>query len=385
MREKSSEEKIEEQLLHHRVKKVYKILLILLLIAAGVFAVWYQLENQVYTRYEQSSRMERVGSEQSKYLDYNGALICYSMDGIMAYDTNGNQLWNQTYQMQNACVDVAGDYVAVADYQGNRIFLLNKQGLVTTIDTNIPVLFVKASAGGVVMAALQDEDTVFLRMYKSDGSLVTNYRTTMRGFGYPMTYAISPDNIKVGISYMRAISGKVSTAVAFYNFGGVGQNETDNLVSSYECEDETVPYIAYLNDTDAVAVGSKKVRIFSGKQTPKLEKEYELDREINAVFSGGEHFALVTDSDDERYDIHVYDKGGNEKVVWPCDFEYTDISLLSDRMLIYNQTRLVVVSYNNVVKFDGQLSGSILHVIPTDRYAGFFVVYEDKSERIRLR
>ena len=375
----------QDKIFRHNLIKVYRIILIIVLLAAIGVAIKLQMDNTVYSRYELVEALDKPGSVTSHFDNVNGNLLCYSMDGVSAYDKSGRQLWNQTFQMQSILIESAGDYVVCADYQGTRIFLCGKNGLIQTIDTSIPVLSVNVSAGGIVMAQLLDGDTVFLRMYAQDGSLITNYRTTMRNFGYPLTYTISPDNIKVGISFMKAVSGKVSTSLAFYNFGGVGQNETDNLVSAYECEDETVPYIVFMGDGDAFAAGSKKIRIFSGKQKPMLQKEIETDREIRAVFNNQNFFVIVTDSDTGRYDLHLFDKAGNEKMTKTIDFEYTDICVEDSRLLVYNQTRFMMINNNGTVKYDGELGGSVIKVISADQYAGLLVVYEDKMERIRLR
>ncbi len=375
----------QDKIFRHNLIKIYRIILVILLIAAVAVAVKIQTDSRVYSRVELVEKLDKPGSAGSTYDNIDGNLLCRSMDGISAYDKNGNQLWNQTFQMQSVMTDVSGGYVAAADYQGTRIYVCGPGGLQGTIDTTIPILSVKVSAKGIVMAELLDQDTVFLRMYSPDGTLITNFRTTMRNFGYPQCFCISPDNTKVGVSFMKAVSGSVSTSLAFYNFTGVGQNETDNLVSAYECEDETVPFITFMDDENAISAGSKKIRLFNGRQKPTLKNETETDREIRAVYSSTENYAIVSDSEEGGYNLKVYDKNGNEKLDHNIDFEYTDICLDEGRVLIYNQTRFRLVGFNGVVKYDGELSGSILKVIPADRYASFLVVYEDKMERIKLR
>ena len=377
----------KDKIFKHNLRKTYRFILIVVLLLAVALFIKLQLDNQVYTRYEATERMDKVGSESSKFENYNGNLLCYSMDGIFAYDKNGSQLWNQTFQMQNALVKTAGDYVVAADYQGSVVYLIGKSGLIQTIETHLPVLGVDVSAQGIAVVQLQEDDKIYLRMYGKDGSIITTYRTTMRNFGYPLSYCISPDNIKMGVSFLKPVSGKIGTSLAFYNFGGVGQNETDNLVSAYECDDEIVPLFVYPSEDQALAVGSKKVRLFSGKQKPTLDKEIETEQKIDAVFYNRNYFVLVMDSQmgAGKYELHVYDMKGNEKLTTNIDFEYTDIVVEDNRLLAYNQNRFEVVGYNGTVRFNGELGGSILRIIPIDAYSRFLVVYEDKMERIRLR
>lgn len=377
----------KDKIFRHNLKKVYRTVLLIILIAAVALIIKVQLDNQIYTRYETLERMDSLGSESSRFLNYNGNLLCYSMDGVSAYDKTGKQLWNQSFQMQSVLIKSAGDYVVCADYRGSNVYLIGKNGLIRMIETNLPVLSVDVSQQGIPVALLQEDETVYLRMYAQDGSVIANYRTTMRNFGYPMAYTISPDNIKMGVSFLKAVSGKISTALAFYNFGGVGQNETDNLVSAYECEEEVVPFFFYPNENNALAIGNKKVRLFSGKQKPTLDKEIELEQEINAVFYNKNYFVLVVDSPmgAGRYELLVYDMSGNEKLTSSIDFEYTDICVEDGRLLVYNQNRLEVISYNGTVKYNGEMGGSIRRIIPIDKYARFLVVYDDRLEKIRLR
>ncbi len=377
----------KDKIFRHNLKKVYRTVLLIILIAAVALIIKVQLDNQIYTRYETLEKMDSLGSESSRFLNYNGNLLCYSMDGVSAYDKTGKQLWNQSFQMQSVLIKSAGDYVVCADYRGSNVYLIGKNGLIRMIETNLPILSVDVSQQGIPVALLQEDETVYLRMYAQDGSVIANYRTTMRNFGYPMAYTISPDNIKMGVSFLKAVSGKISTALAFYNFGGVGQNETDNLVSAYECEEEVVPFFFYPNENNALAIGNKKVRLFSGKQKPTLDKEIELEQEINAVFYNKNYFVLVVDSPmgAGRYELLVYDMSGNEKMTSSIDFEYTDICVEDGRLLVYNQNRLEVISYNGTVKYNGEMGGSIRRIIPIDKYARFLVVYDDRLEKIRLR
>ncbi len=371
----------------YKLKKTYRTVLIIILLILIALLCKLQMDNVVYSRYEIQNRLERVGSEDSKYRNYNGNLLCYSMDGVSAYDKNGNQLWNQTFQMQNEMVSNAGDYVIAADYQGTCVYLIGKSGLIKTIETNLPVLSVDVSAQGIAIVQLREGDTVYMELYDKEGQPVTTFRTTMRNFGFPLAYGISQDSVKMGVSYLKAAAGKVKTSLAFYNFGGVGQNETDNLVSAYECEDEVVPTLAFPSQDTILTVGSKKVRIFMGKQKPELQTEMETEQEIHAVFYSQNYFVLVYDAAESsgKYEFCVYDMNGNEKMKTAVDFEYTDVIVEDNRLIAYNQNRMLIAGYNGVVKYNDELSGGVQEILPLDKYSRFLFVYPDKMEKVRLR
>ena len=361
----------KDKIFHHKLTIVYRILLVIVLVAAIAAAVKIYLANQVYTKFEMIKTIDKVGTSDGVFRKYQDNLLTYSKDGISAYDKDGKQLWNQTYEMQEPIVVSRGGYVAVADYKGSVLYLIGSSGNATTVETNLPILDLDVSSSGIAVAALQDDATIYLRM-KS---------------GYPLAFSISPDNIKVGVSYLKAEGGKINTSLAFYNFGDVGQNETDNLVSGYDYAGELFPLLFYPNEDNALAVGDKRVLILKGKQKPTLQTEIELDDEVQSVFYNGTNFALVfrNTEQDGGYSIRVYDMNGRKKMTETIDFEYTDLIVENDRILVYNQNQLVIYGLNGVKKYEGKLGGTIRAIVPTSSDTKLLVVLEDSIQLIKLR
>ena len=289
--------------------------------------------------------------------------------------------------MQEPIVVSRGGYVAVADYKGSVLYLIGSSGNATTVETNLPILDLDVSSSGIAVAALQDDATIYLRMFSATGDVISEIKTSMQKSGYPLAFSISPDNIKVGVSYLKAEGGKINTSLAFYNFGDVGQNETDNLVSGYDYAGELFPLLFYPNEDNALAVGDKRVLILKGKQKPTLQTEIELDDEVQSVFYNGTNFALVfrNTEQDGGYSIRVYDMNGRKKMTETIDFEYTDLIVENDRILVYNQNQLVIYGLNGVKKYEGELGGTIRAIVPTSSDTKLLVVLEDSIQLIKLR
>jgi hypothetical protein len=264
---------------------------------------------------------------------------------------------------------------------------MNGKGLAATVETNLPLLALDISAQGVAAALLQDEDATWLRLYSQKGQLISEIKATMDESGYPLSFAISPDNIKLGVSYVKAEKGKANTSLAFYNFGGVGQNVTDNLVSGFEFESEIFPLMLYPTETTAIAVGDSEVLLLKGKQKPSIACQIELEQELYSAYCGDSVFALVyRDTDgDGRYVMHIYDLNGKEKASYRIDFEYTDIILDEKKAVIYSEDRAVVFGLNGVVKYDDTLGGNIQSLIPTESQSKLLAVSSDGIRLIKLR
>ena len=126
----------QEKILKHRLTTIYRIALGIVLLIAVILVIRIQIENKVYTGFEIVRSVDGVGSKESKAQAYNGNVLYYSRDGVSAYDSTGEQLWNQTYEMQSPIVSVAGEYVVAGDYKGNTIYIMNGSGLCGQININ---------------------------------------------------------------------------------------------------------------------------------------------------------------------------------------------------------------------------------------------------------
>ena len=89
----------------------------------------------------------------------------------------------------------------------------------------------------------------------------------------------------------------------FYNFGDVGQNEDDRIVSGYKYEGVVVPQIQYLDNNRSVALKDNGFTIYHGSQIPKEVKTVKVDKEIVSTFYDNDMIGLVfkNDSKDKQY------------------------------------------------------------------------------------
>ncbi|MBE5882534.1 MAG: hypothetical protein E7289_09585 [Lachnospiraceae bacterium] len=377
----------KDRIFKHKLQVMYRTVLIIALVVVAIVILKVQADNRVYTKYEIVREMKRFGTENSTFRNYDGNILVHSKDGIAAYDENGGQMWNQSYEMQAPLVKNNGSYVAVGDYKGTTLYIIGKKGTTAEVETNLPILSLDVSAQGVAAVLLQDNDVTWLRLYSEKGELISEVKTSMRNNGYPVAFAISPDNIKLGVSYVKAEAGKINTSLAFYNFGGVGQNATDNLVSGYEYDGQIFPLITYLNETDAVAVGDERLLLLKGKQKPTLEKEIAFEQELQGIYKCETGFALVyRDLDGEgQYNIHIYNAEGEEELKHKVDFEFSDIILDDKKAIIYNEAKVLVLGLNGVEKYNSDLGGNIQALIPTDSSTEILAVFPDGIRLMKLR
>ena len=377
----------KDKIFKHKLQIVYRTGLVVVLVLVVALFLKIQADNRVYTKYEVVKEIKRVGTQSSIFQDYEGDMLVHSKDGIAAYDRNGGQLWNQSYEMQAPLVKCNGSYVAVGDYKGTTLYIIGKKGTTAEVETNLPILALDISKQGIAAVLLQDKDITWLRLYSEKGELISEVKTTMRNSGYPVAFAISPDNIKLGVSYVKAEMGKINTSLALYNFGGVGQNVTDNLVSGYEYEGQVFPLLVYLNESDVIAVGDERLLLLKGKQKPTLEKEILFEQELQGVYPAPSGFALVfRDLEGKaQYRLMIYDSDGDVELEHKIDFEFTNVILDEKKAVIYNEAKVLVLGLNGVEKYNGDLGGNVQMLIPVDSGDKMLAVFPDEIKLIKLR
>lgn len=376
-----------ERIKSHKFTIFYRSVLVLVLIAAVIAALYIQWNNKIYTQAAEVSSVEINITQGSQLLPFAGYLLTYSKDGAGCMDIKGNAVWNQTFEMQNPIVDVCQNVVAIGDYNGRNIYVMNTSGVMGSITTNKPMRDFCVAANGVVAAVLDDTDTTWIYLYDSQGKELAYFRTTMKDSGYPVKVAISPSGELVCVSYLFVDSGQMKSSVAFYNFGDVGQNNTNNYVSGYDYADTVVPFVRFLDNRSLFAVADNRVMLYGGAQKPLSVLESLIDDSVQSVYYGGEYIGLVFNSTeaDSRYRMDVYHKSGVLKQSIYFDIEYSDIIFHEEQIIIYNESECRIYNSNGMEKYSGRFNKTTLVLIPQNAAYRYMAVTPDSIDTIELQ
>ena len=150
-----------DKILRHRLSILYRVIVVIAICIICFVVIKLYRDNQVFHTYEIVHKNQKVGTASSVYRNYQGNVLTYSKDGMSAYDVDGNQLWNQTYEMQDPIVKVNGEYVVACDYQGSMFYVMNHAGPVTSVETNMQIFALDVSNEGVIAAALMDDELIY--------------------------------------------------------------------------------------------------------------------------------------------------------------------------------------------------------------------------------
>lgn len=371
----------------HKLRIFYRIAIGLIVAIAFLAIIKISLDNKVYTEYRVKEVIANVESADTTTLNYNGNILSYNTDGASCLSVEGQKMWNQTFEMQNPMVKINNDYVAIGDYNGHTIYLMNSSGKKGEIDTRMPIRDFCVSQTGLVIAILDDSNITGIYVFDQTGEILVYFKTTMEESGYPLSVSVSPNGEMVGVTYLFVDSGVMTSSVAFYNFGAVGQNYTDKFVSGYDYSDAVVPYVEFMNEETAFAVADNRLMIYQGKHTPAATSETILSEELISVFHNESYIGLVYNNStgETKYKMDVYDAQGTKINTITFDFEYSMITFHEDTILLYNGSHCSIYNSKGMKKFSEDFTENILALIPTKRGTEYTLVTDNKIEIIELR
>lgn len=380
-----TKEEFERKIRRHRRANLYRIIIAIVIVLVILGAAYYNYQNMVYTDYDEEKEITYMESSNAKYLEFNGNVLRYSQDGASAFNISNDMIWNETFEMQNPIADTCGDYVALGDYMGTTIYIYNSDGLKGTIDTSTPLRSFCVSGTGSVAVVLEEDNVTWVKLYDYNGVNIASDRTTMEKSGYPVRIDISEDGIILAISYLFVDSGVLSSSVAFYNFGAVGQNEIDNLVSGYTYTNTVMSYVNFMNSDTVFAVGDDRFVILKGTQKPEVTIEKEIEEEILSVYNNDEYVGLVYEDEQgsNLYKVDVYNDEGNLVCSQGFDIDYTSIDFYKDLIIIYNGEECEIYNMSGLKKFEGAFRDSAIILIPKTK-SKYLLVSGDSMKEIKL-
>ena len=376
-----------EKIKSHKFTIFYRSVLILLLMAASAAVLFIQWRNKIYTQCVVTSSVETTKPQNGNMVSFAGYLLTYSKDGASCMDAKGNAVWNVTFEMQNPKIDICQNVVAIGDYNGRELYVLNTSGLLGEITTTKPIRDFHIASNGVAAVVVDDADLTFIYLYDTQGEELVRIRTTMKDSGYPFSFSISPNGTLLCVSYLFVDSGELKSSVAFYNFGAVGQNNTDHYVSGYDYLDVVVGYTRFLDEKTLFAVSDDRVMFFEGAQKPVSTAVHMFSEEVQRIYYGTDSVGLVFNSTDNssRYRLDVYHKSGQLTQSIGFDMEYTDIVFADDQIIIYNESECQVFNTKGVEKYNGLFEKSVYTLIPASSAYKYTLITTDSIDTVELK
>lgn len=380
----------KDKIKSHKLTILYRAALVIVLIAAVAVFLVVQWKNKVFSESVVVSSTPVTIVQGAMVENLGGNILLYSKDGASCIDAKGNALWNQTFEMQEPMLSVCNNVAAIGDYNGRTVYVVSSMGQLGTVNTNLPIRKICVSQSGVVAAVLDDAEVTRILLYNgnenTDTSIV-DIKATMDKSGYPMSLSLSPNGKLLAISYLHVNSGEMKSSVAFFNFGEVGKNESDNYVSGYDYPDTVIPYVQFMNNSAAFAVSDDRIVFFEGGEKPANKATTLLNEEVQGIYYNEDYVGLVfhNQTGESAYRLDVYNTAGTKIHSQLFDMEYTDIIFSRDQVIIYNDMDCKICNMSGVDKFTGTFEKPSSLLVPTSSNYKYVSVTSNSVDVIELK
>ena len=386
--EQQQEPSYTEKIRKHRIMVLVRSVTLIVAAVLVTVAAYVSWRDKSYSEAQFSSGIRISDSTGASAINLDGHVLQYSKDGASCINAEGEALWNQTYQMQNPTVHTCKDVVAIGDYNGHNIYVANTSGSLGQIDTNLPIRDFCVASQGVVAAVLDDQTVTWIYLFDASGNTLASFKTTMQDSGYPVDVSISPSGELVCVSYLKADNGNLKTSVAFFNFGAVGQNDTDNYASGYDYPGTVVPYVQFMNDSKIFAAADDRIMFYSGSEVPTSQTEALTgNEEIRSVFYNESYVGVVyvNNTDEGAYRLQVYGNTGNLQTTIYFNIEYVDVLFDNDQIMIYGEDDFLLCDMSGNEKYKSSFDNAVRVLIPTAVRSKFIMVTRNAIETMELK
>ncbi len=357
VRSEDSEEAVRRA--HKKVqrRRLIIVLAVLILVGGGAGAWFYYQRTYQYTSFETAWQIDINEGSLVGYETFGNNVLKYTKDGASYIDNRGKNIWTESYEMKTPIAAVQGDYAAIADKQGNSIYICSLEGKVGQATTVLPISKVAVSGTGIVAAVLEDSVSSYITFFNKDGSkLDILVKTKMSGDGYPLDIALSQDGTQLMCSFIYQQGSEVNNRVVFYDFSEVGKNIPNRLVGGFDeqFKDTMVPRVTYMGEPYSCAFSGSGLTFFSSKNlaSPELVAQIPIEEGIDSVFYSEDYAAAIVKNNSGEYAsrLEVYKKDGTHVLSKEFSYEYTHADIDGDLIILYNEDSCEIFNMAGVQK-----------------------------------
>lgn len=356
-RDEDSEEVVRRAHKKVRRRRLVILIVLLVLVGGGAGALLYYQRNYQYTSFETAWRVDINEGSLVGYENFGSNVLKYTKDGASYIDNRGKNMWTESYEMKTPIVSVQDDYAAIADKQGNSIYICSQDGKVGQATTVLPISKIAVSGTGIVAAVLEDSVSSYITFFKKDGSkLDILVKTKMSGDGYPLDISLSQDGTQLMCSFVYQQGSEVDNRVVFYDFSEVGKKEPTRLVGGFDeqFKDTMVPRVTYMGDPYSCAFSGSGLTFFSSRNlaSPELVVQVPIEGGIESVFYSDEYAAAIVKNTTGEYAsrMEVYKKDGTHVLSKEFSYEYTHADIDGDLIILYNEDSCEIFNMAGVQK-----------------------------------
>ena len=367
-------------------KTGYIVALALVLLAAIGILLFVFFQKRTFSRYRVVSSEELNSETAASYRTFQDGFVRYTIDGISYILKNGDEVWQQSYEMSSPVVESCDGALVVYDKGGSRVCVMDGAGLKGQFSTDLPVVLAKVSSQGIVSAILKNDAETRVVTYDAKGTVLAEGKASIQNTGYPLALAIAKDGKHLLVSYL-VIGDEASTHLVCYSFDPEDKGDADGIVLEETLEGEICPEAAALDEKTLVAFGDSGMIFYSIGSTVKEKSRVEYGGQVKSVAAGSGNAVVVLKTPDsaDKYELAVYGADGKEKCREGFSSEYTTLAISEDQILLYGDNHADSFSETGTRIFSGELSHTAVVLFPASGWRSYYMITNDEKLTIRLK
>lgn len=299
----------------------------------------------------------------------NNNTIRLTHDGITEVSDDGQIRWTMSYNIKNPIYVKRGNYFAVSGISENVIYLFDENGIVSTANTDFPVVKIALSETGVIYALVDGGDASFIEVYNVKGErLDITIKSLLKENGTPIDIAISNDATELMVSFLYIDGNNVNTRVVFYNFDEVGKNKSANrIVGGFDSEykGKYVSRVHFFNNEKSVCFYDGGLTFFSTRilTEPTVINNITFDDIIKSISYNENYVAIVLENEnDNNLRFMVFDKEGKVLTNKRIDFLYDEFFLSDNYVVFIYNSHAYVFDNNGMEKLNRDFSEDLYFI-----------------------
>lgn len=375
--------------------KVNKLAIAKIILGLFAFVLFVLIVRAIiaYSSYNAYEVVEETGVQNSSmidYISYQDSLLKYSKDGATYVDEKGESVWNETFAMKMPKADACGEYVAIADLNGNDVYIFDTEGKVSSTTLPYKVCDIAVASQGTFAVILESEKENYINLYDKKGEQISEIQTTIDKSGYPMDIDLSDNGEKLFSTYLSLDGATVKNGLAAYNFGPVGQSENaDRMMGGYQLEGTIAPKVEFLDNNTICAFGDNQFIIYSMREKPSEKAKIVFETEVRSVIYNEEYIGVVIPNENEKksdapYVLELYNTNGRRVMTKYIDFDYQKVRLSNDEIIFTGGEESRIYTIKGNLKFSYAFAKNVVDLVPTGYSRRYIVLYDSGSEVIKI-
>ncbi len=243
----------------------------------------------------------------------NSYYVC-SKDGMKFFDSNGDQVFNDTYTLNYPVSVFEANYAAVYESSGTNVRVYNEKGFIYSVASEYPISKVKLNKNGYLAIIMRAQDSCKTVVYNSEGNKLMERKEDTKGV-YPVDLDISDDNKVLCVSYLDTSDVyPISRLVFFYINKEDSMNVADGIFSAVQKDDIYAISVNCMENNTFFIASDVSLMCFSSAGEEIFTKE--LQEKISAYDVFGKSYAvigydgLLPESGENKYSLEVVDLSG---------------------------------------------------------------------------